>query len=72
VASPQVYAIPLHDEFRGITVRHGVLLPGPAGWGEFCAFEDYSDAESLPWLRCAEEAATEGWPPPQRDWIPMN
>jgi O-succinylbenzoate synthase len=72
VASPQVYAIPLHDEFRGITVRHGVLLPGSAGWGEFCAFEDYSDTESLPWLRCAEEAATECWPERRREWVPIN
>jgi O-succinylbenzoate synthase len=72
VTTPQVYAIPLHDEFRGITVRHGVLLRGDAGWGEFCAFEDYSDAESLPWLRCAEEAAGQGWPAPQREWVPVN
>ena len=46
----KVYAIPLRNRFRGITVREGVLLPGPAGWGEFCPFADYSDAESVPWL----------------------
>lgn len=67
-----VYALPLRDRFRGITVRHGVLLRGPAGWGEFCAFEDYSDAESAPWLATAVEAATEGWPEPVREEIPVN
>jgi O-succinylbenzoate synthase len=72
VRSPHVYTIPLHEEFRGITVRHGVLLQGPAGWGEFCPFEDYSDAASLPWLRCAEEATGHGWPAPRRDWVPVN
>jgi O-succinylbenzoate synthase len=72
VTSPHVYAIPLHDCFRGITVRHGLLLRGLAGWGEFCPFEDYADAESLPWLRCAEEAAGQGWPAPRRDWVPVN
>lgn len=67
-----VYALPLRDAFRGITVRHGVLLHGPAGWGEFCAFEDYSDAESAPWLATALEAATAGWPDPVRERIPVN
>lgn len=67
-----VYALPLRDTFRGITVRHGALLHGPAGWGEFCAFEDYSDTESVPWLATAIEAATVGWPAPVRDEIPVN
>ncbi|QFZ16459.1 o-succinylbenzoate synthase [Saccharothrix syringae] len=67
-----VYSIPLRTRFRGITVRHGVLLEGAAGWGEFCAFEDYSDAESAPWLACALESAEEGWPAPVRDRVPVN
>lgn len=67
-----VYALPLRDEFRGITVRHGVLLRGPAGWGEFCPFEDYSDAESVPWLRTALESAVTGWPAAVRDRVPVN
>ncbi|WP_410613831.1 o-succinylbenzoate synthase [Amycolatopsis sp. lyj-109] len=68
----KVYAIPLRTRFRGITVREGVLLPGPAGWGEFCPFADYSDAESVPWLRAAREAADTGWPAPVRDRIEVN
>ena len=30
--------------FRGVTVREGVLLRGPAGWAEFAPFRDYADA----------------------------
>jgi O-succinylbenzoate synthase len=67
-----VYAIPLTTRFRGITVREGVLIEGPAGWGEFCPFADYDDRESAPWLAAAREAADEGWPEPVRDRIPVN
>ena len=67
-----VYAIPLTTRFRGITVREGMLLSGPAGWGEFCPFTEYSDAESAPWLAAALEAAERGWPAPVRDRVPVN
>lgn len=67
-----VYAVPLHNRFRGITVREGVLLHGPAGWGEFCPFADYSDTDSVPWLACAVEASEIGWPEPVRDRIEVN
>lgn len=68
----RVYALPMRSQFRGITVRHGVLLSGPAGWGEFCPFEDYSDEESVPWLQAALEACSGAWPEPVRDSIPVN
>ncbi|MGQ0837040.1 o-succinylbenzoate synthase [Actinokineospora sp.] len=68
----RVYAIPLRTRFRGITVREGLLLRGAAGWGEFCPFADYDDAESVPWLDSAREAADRGWPAPVRDRIPVN
>jgi O-succinylbenzoate synthase len=58
--------------FRGITVREGMLLGGAAGWGDFCPFTEYLDAESVPWLASAIEAATVGWPAPLRDRIPVN
>jgi O-succinylbenzoate synthase len=66
------YSIPLNVRFRNIRVREGVLLQGPAGWGEFCAFDDYDDRESLSWLRTALEAAFQGWPAAVRDSIPVN
>ncbi|MFD4195545.1 o-succinylbenzoate synthase, partial [Amycolatopsis thermoflava] len=67
-----VYAIPLRNRFRGITVREGVLLRGPAGWGEFCPFADYDDRESAPWLAAAVEASELGWPAPVRDRVEVN
>ena len=66
------YAIGMRVAFRGITVREGMLLRGPAGWGEWSPFWDYSGAESLPWLEAAYEAAYEPWPRPVRDSVPVN
>lgn len=68
----RVYALPMRNKFRGITVRCGVLLHGPAGWGEFCPFEDYTDSQSVPWLRTALESCTTEWPEPVRTSIPVN
>jgi o-succinylbenzoate synthase len=68
----RVYAIPMSDRFRGITVREGALLRGARGWGEFCAFGDYDDAECVPWLACALESARGEWPAPVRDRVPVN
>jgi O-succinylbenzoate synthase len=62
----------MRTRFRDITVREGVLLHGPAGWGEFSPFLDYGDLECVPWLASAVESATEGWPTPVRDRIPVN
>lgn len=67
-----VYAIPMRTRFRGITVREGMLIPGPLGWGEFCAFPEYDDREAASWLATAVEQATIGWPEPVRDRIPVN
>ncbi|CAL99887.1 O-succinylbenzoate synthase [Saccharopolyspora erythraea NRRL 2338] len=68
----RVYGLPMRNRFRGITVRQGVLLRGPAGWGEFCPFDDYGDAESVPWLATALEACAGDWPEPVRDSVPVN
>lgn len=67
-----VYSIPLTTRFRGITVREGLLLQGPAGWGEFCAFPEYVDAEAAAWFAGAREAAFDGWPAPVRESVPVN
>ncbi len=71
-ASAVVYSLPMRNRFRGITVRNGMLVRGPAGWGEFCPFEDYPDAECVPWLDCAVEPTEQSWPTPVRDRIPIN
>ncbi|HEX7658075.1 MAG TPA: o-succinylbenzoate synthase [Pseudonocardiaceae bacterium] len=68
----RVYAIPMTSEFRGITTREGMLIEGPAGWGEFCPFTEYDDRESASWLATTIEQCTVGWPGPVRDRIPIN
>ncbi|SEL35486.1 O-succinylbenzoate synthase [Blastococcus sp. DSM 46786] len=67
-----VYEVPLRTRFRGIDVRDGVLLRGPAGWGEFSPFWDYDAVESRRWWAAAVEAATEGFPEPVRASVPVN
>ncbi|MDK3255713.1 o-succinylbenzoate synthase [Blastococcus capsensis] len=67
-----VYEVPLRARFRGIDVRDGVLLRGPAGWGEFSPFWDYDAAESRRWWAAAVESAVDGWPAPVRDRVPVN
>jgi O-succinylbenzoate synthase len=58
--------------FRGITVREGMLVRGPVGWGEFSPFLEYDAQVAAPWLRAAREAAFDGWPAPLRDTVPVN
>ncbi len=70
--SAQVFALPLVNRFRGITVREGVLLQGPAGWSEFAPFRDYDDAACVPWLRAAVDSAMTPWPSAHRDVVEVN
>jgi o-succinylbenzoate synthase len=71
-AEARPFAIPMTTRFRGIEVREGMLVEGPAGWGEFSAFPEYDDRESASWLTAAIEACTVGWPDPVRGRIPVN
>jgi O-succinylbenzoate synthase len=72
LGSARAFAIPMPVRFRGITVREGALLSGPAGWGEFSPFAEYGPRECARWLACALEAAVTGWPAPARDRVPVN
>lgn len=72
LASLRAFAIPMTTRFRGITVREGALIQGPAGWGEFSPFAEYGPREAARWLAGAVEAATAGWPAPVRDQVPVN
>src|SRR3984885_8340337 len=58
--------------FRGVTVREGALIHGPAGWGEFSPFAEYGPRECARWLACALEAAAVGWPEPVRRSVAVN
>lgn len=66
------FALPLRHPFRGLNVREGVLIEGPAGWGEFAPFDDYSDVGAARWLSSAIEAAFTGWPDPRRTEVAVN
>lgn len=72
IDSLTVYAIPLRSKFRGITVREGMVLRGPRGWGEFCPFPEYDDREAAHWLATTLEQVGAGWPEPVRDRVPIN
>lgn len=67
-----VYDVAMRVRFRGQTRRQGVLLHGPAGWGEFSPFPDYDAATCARWLAAARESAYDGWPAPVRDRVPVN
>ncbi|MBT2536899.1 o-succinylbenzoate synthase [Arthrobacter sp. ISL-69] len=72
LASAHVVSLPMRVKFRGITQREALLLEGPLGWGEFCPFPEYGDAEASRWLAAAVEAGWQGFPEPLRSVIPVN
>ncbi len=69
-----VFSVPMRTRFRGITVREGMLVHDPVtgGWGEWSPFLEYDDEVAGPWLQCALEAMSGGWPAPLRDAVPVN
>lgn len=69
-----VWDVSLPNRFRGISRRDGVLLHGPAGWGEVAPFWDYGPDAAAPWLASGLEAAVTGLAdlPEYRDVIPVN
>jgi len=72
LASARVVSLPMRVKFRGITRREALLLDGPLGWGEFCPFPEYGDAEASRWLASAVEAGWQGFPSARRSVIPVN
>lgn len=68
-----VFSLPMNIKFRGITVREGLLLRGPGGWGEVSPFWDYDPKESSRWLQsgieCAKGLESLKW---HRDLVPVN
>lgn len=68
----QPFTVPLRTRFRRVERRHGVLLHGTAGWGEFAPFDEYPARVTARWLAAAMAAADEPFPPPLRTTIPVN
>ncbi len=71
-ASAMPFAVSLRIPFRGLTVREGMVIQGPRGWGEFAPFGDYSDARAARWLTSAVEAAYGPWPAVVRSAVAVN
>lgn len=72
LATARIFALPLKREFRGVTVREGLLFEGPNGWAEFAPFLDHSDEHAARWLEAALEQAYGAWPTPLRNEVPVN
>lgn len=72
LAGAFVVSLPMRMKFRGIMQRESLLLRGPLGWGEFCPFPEYGDAEASRWLAAAIEAGWQGFPAPLRSVVPVN
>jgi O-succinylbenzoate synthase len=66
------FRIPMRHRFRRVDHREGVLIRGPAGWGEFSPFPDYPPEVTTRWLAAALEAACSSLPEPGRSAIPVN
>lgn len=64
--------IPMRHRFRRVDHREAVLIKGPAGWGEFSPFPEYSPAVTKRWLDAAMELACAGLPEPRRGAVPVN
>jgi o-succinylbenzoate synthase len=70
--TPVAFSLGLRNRFRGITVREGLLVEGPAGWAEWSPFAEYTYPEIGPWWQATWEASHLGFPAPVRDRVPVN
>jgi len=66
------FVVPLTQRFRGVTERHGLLLHGAHGWGEWSPFDEYDDAVAGIWLDAAVASACTPPPAVLRDTVPVN
>jgi len=66
------FVVPLTTRFRRVEWREGVLVQGPAGWGEWSPFPEYGPPVAARWYAAAREAATVAWPAPVRAAVPVN
>jgi o-succinylbenzoate synthase len=63
------FAIPALNRSGGRSVREGMLLEGPQGWGEFSPL---GDDDAAAWLTAATEPGTVGWPDTLRGRVPVS
>ncbi|MBU8813235.1 O-succinylbenzoate synthase [Mycolicibacterium goodii] len=68
------FAIALTHPVGTTTVREGLLIEGPQGWGEFSpavGMKGQADAAAVRWVTAAIEPGTVGWPDPVRGRVPV-
>jgi O-succinylbenzoate synthase len=66
------FSLTLREKFRGLTTREGVVFQGPAGWGEFSPFPNYTTHQDSLWLRAALESAFVPFDYPKNESIGVN
>jgi O-succinylbenzoate synthase len=66
------FEVPLVHRFRRVQLRHGLLLHGASGWGEWSPFDEYPDEVAGRWLDAALDAACDPAPAALRTAIPVN
>lgn len=72
VLEVRAFRLPMPTRFRGVTERLGLLLRGPAGWGEFSPFAEYPPDVTRWWAASAIAAATRPSPAPRRTVVEVN
>jgi O-succinylbenzoate synthase len=72
MAELEVFSIPVLHQFRGLTVRQGMLIQGEAGIAEWSPFPQYDIPEASQWLLASQEIAHRGYPPPRRSSVVVN
>jgi O-succinylbenzoate synthase len=72
LTTARVVALPLKNQFRGITVREAMLFEGPQGWTEFSPFVEYDDVEASTWLTAAIDFGWNPQPPLIRNTVRVN
>lgn len=53
----EFFSLTLREQFRGLNTREGIVFQGPAGWGEFSPFPNYTPFQDSLWLKAALESA---------------
>ena len=72
LATLRAFAIPMRTKFRGITVREGALIQGPAGWGEFSPFAEYGPGRVGALAGQRDRVGHGPVAGPVRDFVPVN
>jgi O-succinylbenzoate synthase len=68
----EYFSLALREKFRGLPTREGVLFQGPAGWGEFSPFPNYTPAQDALWLGAALESAFVSFEYPKDASVAVN